>query len=68
MAFHCANATTSLWPTMSSVVSMPEDKTAVEKVVSNSSEVLHEKKLELISYQQIHVETKTRLLKLGECV
>ena len=54
---------------MSSIVSMPADKIVVKKVVSISSEVLY-KKLKVMRqyYQQIHVETKTRLLKLEVCL
>ena len=61
VALLCTNVTASLRPTMSSVVSMLEGRIAVEKVVSNSSEVLDEKKLEAMRqyYQQIHEETKT---------
>ncbi|KAJ1441591.1 Serine/threonine-protein kinase, active site [Sesbania bispinosa] len=46
MALLCTNVTPTLRPTMSSVVSMLEGRIVVPEVVSETSEVLDEKKLE----------------------
>ncbi|KAJ1389313.1 Serine/threonine-protein kinase, active site [Sesbania bispinosa] len=55
IAFLCTNVTASLRPTMTSVVSMLEGKSVVLEMVSESSEVLDEKKLETMRhyYQEI---------------
>lgn len=46
VALLCTNVTATLRPAMSSVVSMLEGRTAIQEVVSESSEVLDEKKME----------------------
>ncbi|XP_057432287.1 probable leucine-rich repeat receptor-like serine/threonine-protein kinase At3g14840 [Lotus japonicus] len=46
VALLCTNASPTLRPTMSSVVSMLEGRTVVQEVVLDTSEVLDEKKLE----------------------
>ena len=46
VALLCTNVSPTLRPTMSSVVSMLEGKTTVPELVSESSELLDEKKLE----------------------
>ncbi|MCI82027.1 LRR receptor-like kinase, partial [Trifolium medium] len=46
VALLCTNVTSNLRPSMSSVVSMLEGTTVVPEFVSDSSEVMDEKKLE----------------------
>lgn len=55
VALLCTNATASLRPTMSSVVSMLEGRSVVQELISESSEALDEKKLEVMRqhYQEI---------------
>jgi len=55
VALLCTNATASLRPTMSSVVSMLEGRSVVQELISESSETLDEKKLEVMRqhYQEI---------------
>ncbi|KAK7244118.1 hypothetical protein RIF29_38936 [Crotalaria pallida] len=48
VALLCTNASPTLRPAMSSVVSMLEGKTIVHEVVSESDEVLEEKKMEVM--------------------
>ncbi|MCI07051.1 LRR receptor-like kinase [Trifolium medium] len=60
VALLCTNVTSNLRPSMSSVVSMLEGTTVVPEFVSDSSEVMDEKKLEVMRqyYYQIE-ENKT---------
>ncbi|GAU31586.1 hypothetical protein TSUD_54090 [Trifolium subterraneum] len=48
VALLCTNVTSNLRPSMSSVVSMLEGKTGVPEFVSDSSEVMDEKKMEVM--------------------
>jgi hypothetical protein len=58
----CTNVTSTLRPSMSSVVSMLEGRTVVPEFVSGSSEVMDEKKLEVMRqhYHQIEESTITK--------
>ncbi|KAK2368167.1 putative leucine-rich repeat receptor serine/threonine-protein kinase [Trifolium repens] len=58
----CTNVTSTLRPSMSSVVSMLEGRTVVPEFVSGSSEVMDEKKLEVMRqlYHQIDESTITK--------
>ncbi|XP_045801004.1 probable leucine-rich repeat receptor-like serine/threonine-protein kinase At3g14840 isoform X2 [Trifolium pratense] len=58
----CTNVTSTLRPSMSSVVSMLEGRTVVPELVSGSSEVMDEKKLEVMRqhYHQIDETTITK--------
>ncbi|PNY15374.1 putative LRR receptor-like protein kinase [Trifolium pratense] len=60
VAFLCTNVTSNLRPSMSSVVSMLEGTTVVPEFISDSSEVMNEKKLEVMRqyYNQME-ENKT---------
>ncbi|KAI9083594.1 hypothetical protein K1719_034536 [Acacia pycnantha] len=58
VALLCTNITPALRPTMSSVVSMLEGKRVVEEIVSESSEVLDEKKLEVM--RRLYKRTEER--------
>jgi hypothetical protein len=55
VALLCTNVTSNLRPSMSSVVSMLEGKTVVPEFVPDSSEVMDEKKMEVMRqyYYQI---------------
>ena len=55
VALLCTNATSNLRPSMSSVVSMLDGRTVVPEFVSDSSEVMDEKKMEVMRqyYYQI---------------
>jgi len=55
VALLCTNVTSNLRPSMSSVVSMLEGRTAVPEFVPDSSEVMDEKKMEVMRqyYSQI---------------
>ena len=61
VALLCTNVTALIRSTMSSIMTMSEGRIAIEDVVTDSSEVLDEKKLEAMRqyYQQIQEETKT---------
>ncbi|KAK7324505.1 hypothetical protein VNO77_28107 [Canavalia gladiata] len=61
VALLCANVTSNLRPTMSSVVSMLEGKMVVPELVSNPSEVMDEMKLEEMRqyYNQIEESKRT---------
>ncbi|KAK4285851.1 hypothetical protein QN277_002488 [Acacia crassicarpa] len=58
VALLCTNITPAVRPTMSSVVSMLEGKRVVEEIVSESSEALDEKKLEVI--RTLYKQTEER--------
>ncbi|TKY49221.1 leucine-rich repeat receptor serine/threonine-protein kinase [Spatholobus suberectus] len=61
VALLCTNVSAALRPTMSSVVSMLEGRTAVKEVVSETSEVLDEKKLETMRlyYHELNISKKS---------
>ncbi|KAK7405351.1 hypothetical protein VNO78_06599 [Psophocarpus tetragonolobus] len=56
VALLCTNVTASLRPSMSSVVSMLEGKSAVQEVVLETSETLDEKKLEAMQWHYQEIE------------
>ncbi|XP_028772702.1 probable leucine-rich repeat receptor-like serine/threonine-protein kinase At3g14840 [Neltuma alba] len=70
VALLCTNVTPALRPTMSSVVSMLEGKSVVEEIVSESSEVLDEKKLEVMRmlYNQLEDNKMTEIQEQGTSV
>jgi hypothetical protein len=56
VALLCTNVTSNLRPSMSSVVSMLEGTTVVPEFVSDSSEVMDEKKLEIMRQYYYQME------------
>ncbi|QCE10158.1 serine/threonine-protein kinase PBS1 [Vigna unguiculata] len=58
VALLCTQVTTTLRPTMSSVVSILEGKSVAEEVVTEASELLDEKKMDAMRtfYNQLHIE------------
>ncbi|KAI4333479.1 hypothetical protein L6164_018285 [Bauhinia variegata] len=60
VALLCTNVTSTLRPTMSSVVSMLEGKIVVPEIVSDTGETMEEMKLEglRLHYQQIEAQTQ----------
>jgi len=56
VALLCTNVTSNLRPSMSSVVSMLEGNTVVPEFVSDSSEVMDEKKLEAMRQYYYQIE------------
>ncbi|XP_027191469.1 probable LRR receptor-like serine/threonine-protein kinase At1g07650 isoform X2 [Cicer arietinum] len=58
VALLCTNVTSNLRPAMSSVVSMLDGKTVVPEFVSDSSEVMDEKKLEVMRQYYYQIEEK----------
>jgi hypothetical protein len=56
VALLCTNVTSNLRPSMSSVVSMLEGNTIVPEFVSDSSEVMDEKKLEAMRQYYYQIE------------
>jgi len=62
VALLCTNVTSNLRPSMSSVVSMLEGRTVVPEFVPDSSEVMDEKKMEVMRqyYYQIEDDKVTK--------
>lgn len=58
VALLCTQVTTTLRPTMSSVVSILEGKSVVDEVVTEASEVLDEKRMEAMRkyYSELSIE------------
>ena len=68
VALLCTNVTSNLRPSMSSVVSMLEGNTVVPEFVSDSSEVMDEKKLEAMRqyYYQIEQNSTSKSQKQSQ--
>ncbi|CAI8593289.1 unnamed protein product [Vicia faba] len=60
----CTNVTSNLRPSMSSVVSFLEGRVVVPEFVSDSSEVMDEKKLESISIDESWTATSSSAVDL----
>jgi hypothetical protein len=59
VALLCTNVTSNLRPSMSSVVGMLEGRTVVPEFVPDSSEVMDEKKMEVMRQYYYQIEDKT---------